>query len=75
MPYALPRNQSGSIGNPIWDPRSRTGAHLRPSKHHAGNVVLVLNIQTGHVSPQFHLILDENFATVEDLNSSSATLN
>ena len=31
---------------------------------HAGSVVLLLNPSTGHVSPQFHVLFDENFTTI-----------
>eukprot|EP00957_Ditylum_brightwellii_P028390 2143696-Ditylum_brightwellii.AAC.1 len=41
-------------GPPKWNPRARTGVYLGHSLMHAGNVALVLNLQTGHVSPQYH---------------------
>ena len=34
------------------------------STAHAGTVSLVLNPKTGHVSPQFHIIVDDLFTTV-----------
>jgi len=30
---------------------------------HAGSVALVLNVITGHISPQYHVIFDNNFST------------
>ena len=47
-----------------WKERSRVGIFMCHSPHHATSVPLVLNTQTGHVSPQFHVIYDDNFETV-----------
>eukprot|EP00957_Ditylum_brightwellii_P194325 14799366-Ditylum_brightwellii.AAC.1 len=49
------RSQSGTgIGPPKWDPKARAGIYLGHSPFHAGNVALVFNLQTGHVSLQYH---------------------
>ena len=59
------RSQSaGSIGPPKWEPKSRIGIYLGHSPFHAGNVALVFNPTTGLVSPQFHVVFDDNFSTV-----------
>eukprot|EP00957_Ditylum_brightwellii_P095680 7290450-Ditylum_brightwellii.AAC.1 len=43
------RSQSDTgIGPPKWDPRARSGIYLGHSPFHAGNVALVLNLQTDH---------------------------
>jgi hypothetical protein len=34
---------------------------------HASNVAVVLNPRTGHVSPQFHVVFDDDFTTVPNL--------
>eukprot|EP00957_Ditylum_brightwellii_P211828 15366648-Ditylum_brightwellii.AAC.1 len=48
--------QSGqNIGSPNWEPHSRAGVYIGCSAVCAGNVALALNLQTGHVSPQYHL--------------------
>ena len=52
---------------PRWDELIRVGAYIGCSKNHASNVALVLNLQTGHVSPQFHVAFDDHFETVESL--------
>ncbi|KAL7480119.1 hypothetical protein ACHAW6_005823 [Cyclotella cf. meneghiniana] len=39
---------------PKWSPRARLGINLGPFPHRARNVNLVLNLDTGHCSPQFH---------------------
>ena len=52
-----------------WEPRSRLGIYLGHSPCHAGSVALVLNPRTLHVSPQFHVVFDDNFTTVPYLSS------
>ena len=52
---------------PKWDERVRVGAYMGRSPNHAGNVALVLNLSTGHVSPQYHIVFDDKFKTVEAL--------
>jgi hypothetical protein len=63
--------QSGSIGPPKWDPRSRLGIYVGHSPAHAGSVALVLNPSTGHVSPQYHIAFDDDFTTVPNLRSGT----
>lgn len=48
-----------------WKDRSRVGVHLGRSPQHARNVVLVLNPETGHFSPQFHVVFDPSFQTIK----------
>ena len=43
------------------------GAYLGRSKQHASNVTLILNLQTGHISPQYHVVFDDNFKTMDSL--------
>ena len=62
--YVLdPRLQDGHK-IPKFDPRSRRGMHLGKSPQHASTVPLVLNLSTGNVSPQFHVVFDDWFSTV-----------
>ena len=49
---------------PKFDPRSRQGMNLGWSPKHASSVPLVLNLTTGNVSPQFHVVFDDWFTTV-----------
>jgi len=49
-----------------WKERSRVGVYLGRSPQHARSVALVLNLTTGHVSPQFHVAFDPSFQTVKD---------
>ena len=41
------------------------------SPYHAGTVALVLNVATGLVSPQYHVVFDDKFSTVPYLQSST----
>ena len=52
--------QSGN-SLPKWDEQSRVGVYLGHSSQHAQNVSLILNPRTGHISPQFHCVFDDNF--------------
>ena len=45
------------------------GIYVGRSPFHAGSVALVLNPRTGHVSPQYHVVFDDDFTTVPYLNS------
>ena len=55
---------AGGAGPPKWEPRSRIGVYLGHSPFHAGSVALVWNPTTGRVSPQFHVVFDDDFSTV-----------
>jgi hypothetical protein len=44
--------------------RSRRGIYLGVSKDHSSTVHLVLNPETGNISPQYHCIFDDTFSTV-----------
>ena len=68
------QNHSG-LGTPKREPQSRVGVYLGHSPCHAGSVALVLNLRTGHVSPQFHVIFDDDFTTIDYLASSTAPPN
>ncbi len=52
---------------PHWEPRSQVGVYLGHSLHHAQSVALVLNLTTGHVSSQYHVVFDDDFTTVSHL--------
>ena len=42
---------------------------------HAGSAALVLNLSSGHVSPQYHVVFDDNFTTVSNLRSGTVPAN
>ena len=62
--YALDSRLASGNSIPKWNKRARLGLNLGPSPRHARSVSLVLNLETGHVSPQFHIRHDEFFETV-----------
>ncbi len=57
-------HNAGSIGLPKWEPRSNICVYLGHSPFHARSVALVYNPSTGHVSPQYHVVFDNDFTTV-----------
>ena len=74
--FVLNRKLQGGIGGiPKWDPRSNAGVYLGNSPSHAGNVALVLSLTTGLVSPQYHVVFDDDFSTVEFIRSKSEPTN
>ena len=73
--YILNEANQGAIGTPKWEPRSHLGIYLGHSPQHAGSVALVLNLRTGHVSPQFHVIYDDEFSTIPYLSGNETPPN
>ena len=69
--YVLNARLQGAGFIPKWDNRVRVDAYVGRSPIHAGNVSLILNLSTGHVSPQFHVVSDETFSTVPSLKTGS----
>ena len=49
---------------PRWQPRSRRGVFVGFSPVHSSDVPLILNLRTGHISPQYHVVFDDQFSTV-----------
>ena len=62
---------AGGAGPPKWEPRSRIGIYLGHSPFHAGSVALVWNPTTGRVSPQFHVVFDDDFSTVSYMEAGT----
>ena len=69
------RLQTNPKGVPKWEPRARLGIYLGRSPAHAGNVALVLNPKTGLVSPQYHVVFDDDFTTVPHLRKGTVPPN
>eukprot|EP00957_Ditylum_brightwellii_P013135 992665-Ditylum_brightwellii.AAC.1 len=55
---------AGGADPPKWEPHSCIGIYLKHSPFHAGSMALVWNPSTGQVSPQFHIVFDDDFSTV-----------
>jgi Reverse transcriptase (RNA-dependent DNA polymerase)./Integrase core domain. len=49
---------------PKWDPRSRQGKFVGYSKQHSSSAGLILNPRSGYISTQFHVLYDDEFASV-----------
>ena len=62
--YVLDNALQSGQGVPKWKQRARLGIYLGPSPSHARTVALILNPQTGHVSPEVHVKFDDFFETV-----------
>ncbi len=65
------RLHSGTGKIPKWEPRGRMDIYVGRFPSHASNVGLILNPCTGHVSPQFHVVYDDYFATVPYLQTTT----
>ena len=69
--YVLePKLTSAGGKIPKWNPRSRRGQFVGVSPVHAETVGLVCNLNTGYISPQYHLVYDEWFETVTAMDES-----
>jgi hypothetical protein len=69
------RVQTNPKGLPKWEPRARLAIYVGHSPAHAGSVALVLNPKTGLVSPQYHVVFDDNFTTIPNLRVGSQPSN
>ena len=70
---STPLQQAGGIQHK-WKERSRVGIYLGRSPQHSRSVALVLDIETGFVSPQFHVKFDPTFQTLRNGNRPPASL-
>ena len=62
---------SGGAGPPKWEPCSRIQLYLGHSPFHAGSVTLVCNHTTGRISPQYHVVFDDEFSNVPYMESGT----
>ena len=63
--YVLePKLKKPGVKIPIWDPMSRRGVNMGFRKIYSTRIGLVLNLLTGSISPQYHVVFDEMFSTV-----------
>ena len=62
--YVLAKELQDGNNVQKWQSRSRLGVYVGQSTKHSGNVALVLNPETLHVSPQYHVVFDNGFTTV-----------
>jgi len=65
--YVLdPKLQQG-MKLPCWEPRARRGICVGYSSIRFSDVPLVLNLHTGHISSQYHVVFYDSFSTVPSL--------
>jgi hypothetical protein len=65
--YVLDHNlQAGKKSGMKWKERVRLGINLGFSPQHAKSVHLVLSLQSGCVSPQFHCTFDSTFESLKE---------
>jgi hypothetical protein len=62
--YVLDKTIADGKKIPRWKPRSSRQVNMGLSPRHATTVPRVLNPDTGAITPQFHVIFDDWFATV-----------
>ena len=64
--YVLDSRLHSAAGTgPSGEPKSRIGVYLGHSPFHAGSVALVFNPSSGRVSPQYHVVFNDEFSTVK----------
>ena len=63
--YVLePNLQNPGVNIPKCDLRSRRGVNIGFSKMHSTQVGLVINLLTGSISPQYHVVFDDMLSTI-----------
>ena len=62
--YVLEKAIADGKSIPRWKSRSVRCVNMGLSKKHSSTVPLVLNPDTGYITPQFHIVFDDWFATV-----------
>jgi hypothetical protein len=72
--YALNSKLASRKTIPKWNSRARVGLYIGPPPRHAIKVSLVLSLDTGQVSPQFHVQHDDFFETVSPKAGNPAIL-
>lgn len=68
--YTLDETLGGGMKLPRWKPRSERGLYVGNSSKHSSGVPLVLNLTTGKITSQYHVIYDDRFQTVSATDES-----
>ena len=58
---------------PCWEPRSCQDVFVGYSPVHSSDVTLVHNLQSGSILPQYHVVFDDLFTTIQLLSVSEET--
>jgi hypothetical protein len=62
--FVLSKKLQDGDSLPKWRSRSWMGIYVGHSLAHSGNVPVIYNPQTTHITPQFHVVFDDQFSTV-----------
>ena len=62
--YVLKKQLADGKKIPRWETRSTQCQYVGMSSSHASSAPLVLNLETGAITSQFHVVCDDWFATV-----------
>ena len=73
--YVLDKSLQDGKKIPKWKPRSNRSIYVGVSRAHASTVPLALNTSTGSITPQFHVVFDDWFATVMSYNEDAPDFN
>ena len=58
-------NSAGGAGPSKWEPCSRIGVYLSHLPFHAGSVELAWNTTTGRAIPQYNVVFNNDFTTIQ----------
>ena len=62
--YVLGEDLKGDTKQHKWKQRTKVGMYLGRSKHHAADVSLILNTKANFITPQYHVLFDDDFHSV-----------
>ena len=65
--YVLDPSLQAGKKLPRWEPRSRRGVFVGLSTIHSSEVPLILNLTTGSITPQYHVVFDDRYSTVASI--------
>ena len=58
-------------GLPKWEPMDRTKVYLGHSSFHKDSVSLLLNTRIGYIYPQYHVVFDDTFSTMDHMKKGT----
>ena len=70
--YVLDPSLQAGHKLPRWKPRSRRGVFVGLSNIHSSEVPLILNLTTGSITSQYHVVFDDRFSTFTSIASEDA---
>ena len=72
-PVFMPESPLGGAleGMTKCEPTYISGVYLGYYPFHAIELELVLNIRTGYVNPQYHVVFDDNVSTVDQIKKGT----